>query len=509
MLGIALDSSKEQPLFLQLARAIGDDIRLGRLKPGEALPASRELAVRLGINRNTVVAGYRELESEGMISARRGGGTFVATNLMRVPESPATLFGEPTYSLGAPQQRSASHPVTSKPGIIEFSFSIPDARLFPARELARAFRRAIETGRRRTLQHTDSCGHPRLRAELATMLSRTRGLAAAPENVMITRSIEQGIDLVARTLIAPGDVVVVEAFGYPPAWSTLQRAGARLIPLPLDNEGLDIDALESLLQQQRIRAVFVTPHHQFPTTAVMSSQRRQRLAKLSLRHQFAIIEDDYDHEFHYQGNPILPIAAGPNRANVVYVGSLANLLAPGISTGFVVAPSQVFDLLSTLRAATDSRSDAAVECAVAELFEDGELIRHALRMRRTYSDRRDALAAALTKQLGSVLKFRVPDGGMAIWVQVDPEINVAAWSHNGLHDGVGFSSVQPYDFFHRDQPYLRLGFSYHEEKELSEGVRRMARALPRLSQTPAIYGRGQGAGCIDRSDFPISHQRRS
>ena len=286
------------------------------------------------------------------------------------------------------------------------------------------------------------------------MLSRTRGLAAAPENVMITRSIEQGIDLVARTLIAPGDVVVVETFGYPPAWSTLQRAGARLIPLPLDNEGLDIDALESLLQQQRIRAVFVTPHHQFPTTAVMSSQRRQRLAKLSLRHQFAIIEDDYDHEFHYQGNPILPIAAGPNRANVVYVGSLANLLAPGISAGFVVAPSQVFDLLSTLRAATDSRSDAAVECAVAELFEDGELIRHALRMRRTYSDRRDALAAALTKQLGSVLKFRVPDGGMAIWVQVDPEINVAAWSHNGLHDGVGFSSVQPYDFFHRDQPYL-------------------------------------------------------
>jgi DNA-binding transcriptional MocR family regulator len=160
---------------------------------------------------------------------------------------------------------------------------------------------------------------------------------------MITRSIEQAIDLVARTLLSPGDVVAVEAFGYPPAWNVLKLAGARLVPLPLDGEGLDIDALEGLLPRENVRAVFLTPHHQFPTTAVMSRSRRARLAELALQHRFAIIEDDYDHEFHYAGKPVLPIAAGNGRANVVYVGSLANLLAPGISTAFVTAPAAVFE----------------------------------------------------------------------------------------------------------------------------------------------------------------------
>jgi GntR family transcriptional regulator / MocR family aminotransferase len=479
MLSIALDSNKEQPLFLQLARVVGDDIRRGRLRPGEPLPGSRELASCLGINRNTVIAGYQELESEGLISARMGGGTFVSKNFLPVPASNSAALDKPTYTLGARQHPSSRQSVVAKPGAFVLSMSVPDARLFPARQLARAFRRAIEIRRRAALQHSDPCGHPRLRTELATMLSRTRGLDATSDNVMITRSIEQGIDLVARTLIAPGDVVVVEAFGYPPAWSVLKLAGARLIPLPLDAEGLDIDALESLLQQQHIRAVFVTPHHQFPTTAVMSSRRRERLADLSMQSRFAIIEDDYDHEFHYQGKPILPIGAGPNRANVIYVGSLANVLAPGISTGFVVAPPMVFQHLAGLRASSDSRSDAAIECAIAELFEDGELLRHVLRIRRTYANRRDALAAALKKHVGSALSFRVPHGGMAIWAQVEPGIDLQQWSLNGEAEGVVFSGAQVYDFFHREQPYLRLGFSYHDELELSEAVRRMARALPR------------------------------
>src|ERR1700722_13420992 len=225
MLSIALDSKKEQPLFLQLARAVGDDIRQGRLKPGDALPGSRELASCLGVNRNTVIAGYQELESEGLISTRIGGGTFVAKNLLRMIASNAVAHAAPTYALG-PRQRTTPRQSSAKPGALMLSNSIPDARLFPARQLARAFRRAIESHRLIGLQHTDACGHPRLRAELATMLSRMRGLAATSNNVMITRSIEQGIDLVARCLLAPADVVVVEAFGYPPAWSVLNLAGA-------------------------------------------------------------------------------------------------------------------------------------------------------------------------------------------------------------------------------------------------------------------------------------------
>jgi len=223
--------------------------------------------------------------------------------------------------------------------------------------------------------------------------------------------------------------------------------------------------------------VIVTPHHQFPTTAVMSQERRSRLADLALRHGFAIIEDDYDHEFHYEGKPVLPIAAGHGRGNVIYVGSLANLLAPGIGTGFVAAPPPVFERLAGLRAASDARSDAAMECAIAELFEDGELLRHVRRTRRIYQARRDAFASALRQHLGNALSFRIPDGGIALWARADDGIDVSTWAAAGEREGVLFKDARTYDFFNREQPFMRLGFSYHDETELNEAALRMARAL--------------------------------
>jgi GntR family transcriptional regulator/MocR family aminotransferase len=309
------------------------------------------------------------------------------------------------------------------------------------------------------------------------MLARTRGLAASSENLMVTRSIEQAIDLVARALIAPGDVVAVEAWGYPPAWNVLRLAGARLVPLPLDEDGLVVESLETLLAHERVRAVFLTPHHQFPTASVMAPARRARLARLALERGFAIIEDDYDHELHYAGKPILPIASGAGRANVVYVGSLSNLLAPGIGAGFVVAPPRVFERVASVRASSDARGDAAIECAVAELFEDGELLRHMRRMRRTYASRRDALVDALRHRLGGALEFRVPPGGTALWARADEAIGMSAWIEAGEREGVRFASARAYDFAQREEKFMRLGFSYHDEAELDEAARRMARAL--------------------------------
>jgi GntR family transcriptional regulator/MocR family aminotransferase len=478
-LSISLDTAREQPLFLQLASAIADDIRSGRLKPGEPLPGTRELADALDLNRNTIVAGYGELAAEGLVRTRIGGGTFVADPAPKPPRAPHAANDEPTYVL-APPMHARALPVALPPGMLLLANGAPDVRLFPARPLARAFRRAIEHRGRALLTTSDSCGHIRLRVELATMLARTRGLVVAPEHLMVTRSIEQGIDLVARTLIRPGDVVAVEAFGYPPAWSVLRLAGARLVPIPLDRDGLDVDALDALLSRERIRAVFTTPHHQFPTTSVMSPRRRERLASLALAHGFAIIEDDYDHEFHYAGKPVLPIAAGAGRANVIYIGSLANLLAPGVSSGFVVAPPAVFERLASLRAASDARGDAAVECAVAELFEDGELLRHVRRMRRVYETRRDALVESLQRTLGGALEFRVPEGGMAIWARADASIDVDAWVAEGERVGVRFANARMYDLDQRERQFMRLGFSYHDETELDEATRRMARALTRL-----------------------------
>jgi GntR family transcriptional regulator/MocR family aminotransferase len=211
----------------------------------------------------------------------------------------------------------------------------------------------------------------------------------------------------------------------------------------------------------------------------MPAPRRARLAELALTHRFAIMEDDYDHEFHYAGAPILPIAAGPGRRNTVYIGSLANLLAPGVSAAFVVAPPAVFERIWRLRAISDARGDAAIECALAELLEDGELLRHTQRMRQVYAARRDCLVTALERQLGSALAFTVPDGGMAIWARIDDAIDVASWESAGEREGVVFQSARSYHFRQGEQRNARLGFSYLDELELEEAVRRMARALGR------------------------------
>jgi len=496
-LTIALDPRHELPIFLQLAQAIADAIRRGRLKPGEALPGTRELAEQLGLNRNTVVSGYEELAAEGLVHTRVGGGTFVTSSLPAQTSAGPSTKDAPTFPLAEPMHVVPAVQVPA-PGTLMIAHSLPDTRLFPAEALTRAFRRAIVQRGRSLISYAEPCGHPRLREELAKMLRSTRALPATADCLMVTRSLEQGIDLVARMLLKAGDVVAVESFGYPPAWSVLRLAGARLMPVPVDDEGMDIGALEDALKHQSIRAVFLTPHHQFPTACVMSAARRERLAALATRHHFAIIEDDYDHEFHYAGKPILPIAAGTSHSNVIYIGSLSNLLAPGISTGFIHVPPAVFGHLAGLRAASDPRTDVAMECAIAELFEDGELLRHMRRMRRIYATRRDVLANALQQHLGSAVQFRIPDGGLGLWARVDDALDVDRWSAEGEREGVQFFGAKRYDFHQREQPYLRLGFSYLDEAELEEAVQRMARALARVTaQRPLKTARTAAASPVE------------
>jgi GntR family transcriptional regulator/MocR family aminotransferase len=479
-LAVTFDKSGPEPLFLQLVTSLAEDIRRGRLVPGEALPGSRELAARLGASRNTVIAAYAELVAEGLLFATRGGGTFVAQREANL-EHGSAASGALGYSLGTPGPSLVPAPRPPRAGALSLVAS-PDPRVFPARALARAFGNALAPRVLARLAHSDPRGDPALRAGLAAMLSRTRGFALTPDFVLVTRGIVQGIDFAARALVRPGDVVAVEALGYPPAWNALRLAGARLVPVPLDSGGLDVAALEALASREPIRAVLVTPHHQFPTSAVMSRARRSRLAALAARHRFVILEDDDDHEFHYEGKPLPPIAAAEGFSNTIYIGSLANLLPPGISAGFVLAPPAVLERLVGLRLASAAEGDAAVERAIAGLFEDGELVRHARRMRRTYASRRDALVAALQTHLRGALQFNVPDGGMAIWARVDDAIDVDAWASAGESEGVLFAPAHRFAFAGRAQPFLRLGFTSLNESELAEAAHRMGRALAHLRE---------------------------
>jgi GntR family transcriptional regulator/MocR family aminotransferase len=482
-LEVGLDPDADTPVFLQIARALSDDVRRGRLRPGAPVPGSRRLAESLGVHRNTVLAAYQELEAEGWLETKPARGTFVTTSL---PERPPRRFAQkvapragmparPGFELGpAP---TVAPRLTTPPGVLSLGGGVPDLRRVPAAALARAYRRALRRHGRTVLDYGDARGHPRLRAAVAEMLSSRRGLVTDPESVLITRGSQMALDLVARSLLRPGDAVAVEELGYRPAWDVLRLAGARLVPLPVDAQGLDVEALARVLTRERVRAIYLTPHHQYPTTAVLSPGRRLRLLELAAQHRLAVIEDDFDHEFHYEGRPVLPLAAADRAGVVVYVGTLSKILAPGLRLGFLVAPAPMLQRVSSLRHLVDRQGDHAVECAVAELLEDGEVQRHARRMRRLYQARRDVLVSALRQRLGSVLRFEVPAGGISLWAKVERAVDVDAWAERALARGVAFFPARHFAFDGRSRPAARLGFAALEEKELTEAVKRMHAAL--------------------------------
>ena len=243
------------------------------------------------------------------------------------------------------------------------------------------------------------------------MLSVTRGLALDPASIMVTRGSQMALALLARALIRPGDAVAVENPGYRPAWEAFKLAGAEVLPVHVDEGGLDVRALRQLIARRRIRAVYVTPHHQFPTTVTLSGPRRLELLDLAAHERFAVIEDDYDHEFHYSGKPVLPMASLDQAGVVAYVGTLSKVLAPGLRLGFVAAPPDLVEQLIAYRSFVDLQGDHVLECAIAQMLEDGLIQRHVRKMRRVYRARLGALAAALRQQLGHFLTFREPSGG--------------------------------------------------------------------------------------------------
>ncbi|MDB4969286.1 MAG: GntR family transcriptional regulator [Myxococcales bacterium] len=482
-LAVDLRGSGEQPIFIRLARAISDDVRRGRLRPGDALPGSRSLARDLGVHRNTVLAAYAELAAEGWVTTAAAAGTFVSRALPEV--EPTRAAGAARVALPArlgfdlnARSNLASRRSPPPAGLLTLSGGVPDVRLLPTAALARAYRRALKQHGPQLLGYGDARGHARLRRALGEMLSALRGVAADEEGLMVTRGSQLALYLVGRALLGPGDVVAVEALGYRPAWTALAETGARLVPVPVDAHGIDVDALEKLAAREPLRAVYVTPHHQYPTTVMLAAGRRLALLELARARRIAVIEDDYDFEFHYEGRPVLPLASTDRAGIVVYVGTLSKILAPSLRLGFVVAPAALIERLAELRMSIDRQGDQVVECAVAELIEDGELQRHVRRMRRIYLSRREALVASLHKRLGGVLSFSVPPGGMALWAQAGG-VDVDAWAERSLQRGAVFHPGRQFAFDGRSRPALRLGFAALTEAELDEGVRRIAAGLRR------------------------------
>lgn len=494
------------PRFLAIARALADDARRGRLPPGARLPGSRDLARQLGVHRNTVLAAYSELESQGYLVTEAGRGTFVARTLPDVRPrafSPAQeLAGRPPELPPYPfRGDDAALPEPPPRGALQLYGGVPDTRELPHAALARAYRRALRDDPR-LLDYGSPTGDPRLRAALAGLLRATRGLPVEAEDVVITRGSQMALALAAASILGPGDSVAVEALGYPPAWRALEATGARLVPIPVDAEGIRVDELEARLARAPLRAVYVTPHHQYPTTVTLSAARRMALLELAKRARLAILEDDYDHEFHYDGRPVLPLASADTAGHVVYVGTLSKVLAPGLRIGFLVAPGAVRRAVVSRRFLLDRQGDHLGERAIASLIEDGELERHVRKMRRIYRARRDHAVALLRAELGQLFSFRTPTGGMALWAEVSPDVPVPALHETAAARGVLMQPGHLFTTGGKPTPHVRVGFGAVTEQEFRAAARVLAEAAGavrlhcsatlRAKAAPAGRGRGRG-----------------
>lgn len=470
---VALDPDSKTPIFLQIARAISEAIQLGKLSPGEALPGTRVMADVLKVHRKTIVAAYDELTAQGWIQAEPSKRTFVSSTFPKLPQKGMNRAYQmelpefPSYSFQMASTSDSSYAPVPK-DVLVFNDGTPDPRLLPTNNLIRAYRKVL-THHKSSLNYGDPRGQPTLRVELADMLNKVRGLACKPDEVLITRGSQMALYLAAQTLIRTGDIVAIEELSYPPAWQAFEHAGAEILPIPLDEDGLSVEFLEAISQKKQLRAVYLTPHHQYPTTVSLPACRRMKLLELAKDHGFVIIEDDYDHEYHYLGHPILPLASVNHTGNVLYVGSLSKLLTPDLRIGYIVAPKALVDSMAALRLLIDRQGDPVLEQTVAELMNSGELNRHAKKARKQYQLRRDYLVKRLM-QLEDNVNLTIPSGGLALWLQF-PKVNDMRQLAEYLQKhGVIISPAEQFAYQTTSMSAARLGFAALNPEEIEQGI---------------------------------------
>ena len=442
---IFLDPDAGTGLAAQIYAQIRDGILEGRLRPGDRLPPSRELAATLGVSRHTVTTAYGRLVAEGYLDGRRGGSTVVSSLL--VPSA-------------APPPAPRVLPSPRPPGPIAYDLraGTPDRRLFPAAAWARCLRRAVDA---HDGGYGDPAGDAGLRAALAAWIGRSRGVVADPAQVVVTSGAQQALYLLVRVVARAGDVVAVEDPGYPPFRAMAEAAGARCVPVLVDDEGLLVDAVP-----EEARLVYVTPTHQFPSGVTLSLRRRLALLDLARRRGALVVEDDYDSELRYVDRPLEPLFRLDRAGVVAYVGTFSKVLSPALRLGFAVLPHALVDDVVALRRLVDWAPAGTEQLALRELITHGLLDRHLRRARRVYAGRHRQVVAALQRLAASgAVAPPASNAGLHVGVRLRDGVDEAALLARLVARGIalhGFGSCA----LAAAAPGLVLGFGRIADEQL-------------------------------------------
>jgi GntR family transcriptional regulator/MocR family aminotransferase len=478
---ISIDRSSTSPVYQQVANGLIKLIIEGKIMPLQSLPASRALAEIMKLNRTTVVAAYEELRIQDWIEVIPRKGIFVSGQLPVIkPRSFRKETKLTDRQINQPDfYRKLTKETRPKPDEHPYDIVIndgyPDTRLAPLGALFSKYKSlfAKKNLMDSLLLKGTAAGSVSLRNELALFLFKTRGINACSEQVMVTRGAQVAIYMVARMIIKPGSVVIVGDLNYNLANEVFTQAGAKLVKVKVDHNGMDIDEVERICKTKRPDLLYIIPHHHHPTTVTLSAERRMKLLHLIRFYRLPVIEDDYDYDFHYDNCPILPLASADHKGHVIYIGSITKTLGPSIKMGYIVANDDFMWQLVQFKKLMEIRGDVLMEEAVASLYNTGEMQRHITRSVKLYKQRRDYFCELLSTELSDMIRFSKPLGGMAIWATFNHRYKLSEVSRRLSVHGIYLNDGSLYATSGMPNNSLRIGFASMNEKEIASLVKEL------------------------------------
>jgi GntR family transcriptional regulator/MocR family aminotransferase len=478
-------------LYQQLYQALRRAILAGNLAPGGRLPSTRTLARDLGVSRNTVLLAYEQLLAEGYAVGQTGSGTYVAASSpdamlattrmpSQTPQPPVPLPCRlSAYGQRVTEQAAGLFPVTNPaPQRYDFRYGVPAVAEFPQEIWRRLLARRARLASLRSLHYGPPEGYQPLREAIADYLRRARAVSCEADQVVVVNGSQQALDLAARLLLDPGDQVVIEEPHYQGARQAFLAAGAHLLTVPVDSEGLVARALPEATA--RVRLAYVTPSHQFPSGAIMSLSRRLALLAWAEGSGAYIVEDDYDSEFRYSGQPVEAMQGLDRSGRVIYVGTFSKVLFPALRLGYLVLPRPLVASFTMAKWLTDRHTTTLEQEVLTDFIRDGHFERHLRRARARNAARRTALLDALHRFLGERVEIAGANTGMhvLVWLHTVTPAQVAGLIEAAEGVGVGLYSVAPYYLKPPPRAGFLLGYTAMSEEEIRAGIQRLAALLP-------------------------------
>tara|TARA_R110002049_G_scaffold22979_2_gene81515 strand:+ start:22 stop:1515 length:1494 start_codon:yes stop_codon:yes gene_type:complete len=480
------EKSPNTSIYIQIAQQIINAIQRGYLAEGAALPGTRKFSALLSINRNTAVAVYDELASQGWVKVVANKGTFVimpekkTAAIKGASQGLAALKSYPKIS-GFPFQPSFNLASTEEFSVCKYVINDgqPDLRLHPTHQFSRWYSASMK---RASLiskwNQTQEKSHTTFSRHLCNYLNATRGFHIKPQHIVSTRSTEMSLYIISQLLIQKNDIVLVGDLSHYKSNMIFQQAGATIKTIPVDVHGIDVDYIEKNYTRYSIRCVYVCAHRQYPTTVTLSAERRLKLLQLAKAYEFAIIEDDFDYDFQFDGSAMVPMASADGQGVVIYLGRLGQSFFPSFQIGFVVAPENIINEAKNYLQLLDRQGDLIQKQILAELIDEGEIHRLIKKNSMVYKQRRAYLFNCLHTHLKEYATWKVPVGGLAVWLCFEPKISLIKLAEK----------TKTYDLFlpktilyqNKNICAIRFGYGHLNENEIETVVTILKRSFEEL-----------------------------